>query len=120
MQVNISALSLSYSVEMEVRKWQTFSVEFGQTCAHASRVVHTDLKHDNIFFDTGLSDEEIEKWTKSDPFRVHPPEKFRDGIVQAAVSQPLPLPSWDEALKRTFLVTLGTVWHRAQRRRHIS
>lgn len=76
----------------------------GISHAHASGVVHTDLKHDNIFFDTGVSDEEIEKWTKSDPPRVHLPERSQDGIVQAAVSQPLPLPSWDEALKRTFVV----------------
>src|SRR5258708_7068216 len=76
----------------------------GISHAHASGVVHTDLKHDNIFFDTGVSDEEIENWTKSDPPRVHPPERSQDGIIQAAVSQPLPLPSWNEALKRTFVV----------------
>ncbi|KAH9978452.1 hypothetical protein BJV74DRAFT_946926 [Russula compacta] len=57
-------------------------------------IVHTDLKHDNIFFDVGVSYEEIENWTKFDPSRSQ-----QDGIVQAAVSQPLPLPSWDEALK---------------------
>ncbi|KDR71809.1 hypothetical protein GALMADRAFT_143593 [Galerina marginata CBS 339.88] len=72
--------------------------------AHRCGVVHTDLKHDNIFFDTGISTTEIEKLLASEPARRHPPEMSQDGIVQAAVSQPLPVPTLAEAMKRTYVV----------------
>ena len=72
--------------------------------AHQAGVVHTDLKHDNIFFDTGMATEDIERLIASEPARTHPPEQSLDGIVHVAVSQPLPLPSWDEAMKRNFVV----------------
>ena len=72
--------------------------------AHLSGVVHTDIKHDNIFFDAGLSNEQISELLNADPPRTHPPEQSIDGIVQAAVSQPLPVPSWTDALDRTFVL----------------
>ena len=72
--------------------------------AHRSGVVHTDLKHDNIFFDTRVSTAEIQKLVASEPALLHPPEASHDGIVQAAVSQPLPVPALDEAMKRTYVV----------------
>ncbi|KDR74464.1 hypothetical protein GALMADRAFT_141499 [Galerina marginata CBS 339.88] len=72
--------------------------------AHRCGVVHTDLKHDNIFFDTGMSTTEFGKLLASDPACRHPPEVSQDGIVQAAVSQPLPVPTLAEAMKRTYVV----------------
>lgn len=72
--------------------------------AHRSGVVHTDLKHDNIFFDTRVSTTEIEKLVASEPALRHPPEASHDGIVQAAVSQPLPVPALEEATKCTYVV----------------
>ena len=41
--------------------------------AHSRRVVHTDLKHDNIFFDFSLQNSQIEEWLARDPSRRHPP-----------------------------------------------
>jgi serine/threonine protein kinase len=72
--------------------------------AHRSGVVHTDLKHDNIFFDSRMSTTEIEKLVASEPALRHPPETSCDGIVQVAVSQPLPVPALEEAMKCTFVV----------------
>lgn len=72
--------------------------------AHKCGVVHTDLKHDNIFFDNALSVEEIENIIKSDPPRRHDPEMSYDGTVSSAVSQPLPMPTLEEAMKRTFVL----------------
>ncbi|KAJ7839787.1 kinase-like protein [Mycena leptocephala] len=42
--------------------------------AHSREVVHTDIKHDNIFFTTDLENTDIERWMKEDPSRSHPPE----------------------------------------------
>ncbi|KZT01010.1 kinase-like protein [Laetiporus sulphureus 93-53] len=70
--------------------------------AHSCGVVHTDLKHDNIFFDCRMSTHDFDELLASDPSRRHPPEASQDGIVQSAVSQPLPLPSLQEAMQRTF------------------
>ncbi|KAF8150252.1 hypothetical protein B0H34DRAFT_826717 [Crassisporium funariophilum] len=50
-------------------------------------------QHNNIFFDTGMSTTNIEKLLASEPACWHPPEASHDGIVQVAVSQPLPVPS---------------------------
>ncbi|KNZ77470.1 Protein kinase dsk1 [Termitomyces sp. J132] len=51
-----------------------------------------------------MSDEDITSWLISDPSRRHDPEDSPDGIVEAAVSQPFPLPSVDDAMERTFLL----------------
>ncbi|KAK0449113.1 kinase-like protein [Armillaria borealis] len=68
-------------------------------------VVHTDVKHDNIFFDTPLSTDHFDALVASDPPRRHPPEASHDGLlVQAAVSQPLPLPTLQEAMQLNFLL----------------
>lgn len=39
----------------------------GLAHAHEHGVVHTDLKHDNIFFSTAKTAEEIERWSSEDP-----------------------------------------------------
>ncbi|KAJ7848410.1 kinase-like protein [Mycena leptocephala] len=67
-------------------------------------VVHTDIKHDNIFFTTDLENRDIERWMKEDPSRRHPPEMSPDGIVQAAVSQPLPMISDEVARRSTYVL----------------
>ncbi|KAG6869732.1 hypothetical protein C0995_000973 [Termitomyces sp. Mi166 len=71
---------------------------------HKHGYIHTDIKLDNILFSCNMSNEDITSLLISDPSRRHDPEDSPDGIVQAAVSQPLPLPSFDDAMKRTFLL----------------
>ncbi|KAJ7035842.1 kinase-like protein [Mycena alexandri] len=73
--------------------------------AHSRGVVHTDIKHDNIFFATDLETTDIERWIKEDPSRRHPPEMSQDGIVQAAVSQPLPMISDELASRATYVLS---------------
>jgi serine/threonine protein kinase len=70
---------------------------------HSCEIVHTDLKHDNIMFDaSSLTSDDFAALIEADlPRRHHSPE---DGTFQAAVSQPLPLPSLSEAMTRTYLV----------------
>ncbi|KAJ7223412.1 kinase-like domain-containing protein, partial [Mycena pura] len=76
----------------------------GLAHAHSRHVVHTDLKHDNIFFSTERETTDIEQCTEADPSRRHPPEMSQDGIVQAAVSQPLPMISDELARRATYLL----------------
>ncbi|KAJ6528449.1 kinase-like domain-containing protein [Mycena capillaripes] len=73
--------------------------------AHSRGVVHTDIKHDNIFFATDLETTDIERWMKEDPSRRHPPEMSQEGIVQAAVSQPLPMISDELASRATYVLS---------------
>ncbi|KAF8067837.1 kinase-like domain-containing protein, partial [Lyophyllum atratum] len=70
---------------------------------HHCNIVHTDLKHDNIMFDAGSAD--IAALIEADPPRRHAPEESWECTVQAAVSQPLPLPSLSEAVTRTYVVS---------------
>ncbi|EJD48978.1 kinase-like protein [Auricularia subglabra TFB-10046 SS5] len=72
--------------------------------AHSRNVIHTDIKKDNIFFTTSLSSADIERLLAEDPSRYHAPENSLEGQVQAAVSQPLPVISRDDALRATFLL----------------
>jgi len=73
---------------------------------HNLEIVHTDLKHDNIMFDTGsLAQADIAALIEADPPRRHPPEESWECTVQAAVSQPLPLPSLSEAMTRTYIIS---------------
>ncbi|KAK0448897.1 kinase-like protein [Desarmillaria tabescens] len=72
--------------------------------AHSRGVVHTDLKHDNVFFDIPMSTSDFDELLTSDPPRRHDPELSYEGLVTVAVSQPLPIPTLQEAMQRTFLV----------------
>ena len=73
---------------------------------HHCQIVHTDLKHDNIMFDTGsITQSDIATLMERDPTRRHPPEESWECVVQVAVSQPLPLPSLSEAITRTYIVS---------------
>ncbi|KAF8578444.1 kinase-like protein [Ramaria rubella] len=72
--------------------------------AHKCGVVHTDLKSDNFFFNTRMSTQDLQTLLASEPPRRHPPEASYDGTFQAAVSQPLPMPSMEDAMKLTYVV----------------
>ncbi|KAJ3884466.1 kinase-like protein [Lentinula edodes] len=72
--------------------------------AHSKGVIHTDLKHDNIFFTSLLSRQDIDANVVSDPPRRNPPEASLDGAVCSAVTQPLPVPSLDDAMKCEYLI----------------
>ncbi|KAJ3913950.1 kinase-like protein, partial [Lentinula edodes] len=72
--------------------------------AHSKGLIHTDLKHDNIFFTSPLSRQDIDANLASDPPRRNPPEASLDGIVSSAVTQPLPVPSLDDAMKCEYLI----------------
>ncbi|KAJ6453131.1 kinase-like protein [Mycena sanguinolenta] len=71
--------------------------------AHSREVVHTDLKPDNIFFTTELDTADMNRWIQEDPSR-YPMETSNDGVVRAAVSQPLPLISEELARRATYLL----------------
>jgi serine/threonine protein kinase len=71
---------------------------------HERGIVHTDIKHDNIFFSTTMTADDIEAWVTKDPSRRHAPEASHDGVMQVAVSQPLPMISEDEAMRATYLL----------------
>lgn len=77
----------------------------GIAFAHGRHVVHTDLKADNILFTTAATTEDINTWIKEDPPRRNPPEMSSDGIVRSAVSQPLKLPSDEEALRAMYVLS---------------
>lgn len=49
---------------------------------HELVTVHTDLKRDNIFFSIAMTADDIAAWVTKDP--------SHDGMVQAAILQPLP------------------------------
>ena len=73
---------------------------------HSCNIIHTDLKHDNIMFDAGpLTNDDFAAILEADPPQRHPPEESWNCTVQAAVSQPLPLPSLSEAMSRTYMVS---------------
>ncbi|KAF9018564.1 kinase-like protein [Hymenopellis radicata] len=76
----------------------------GIAYAHAHGIVHTDIKRDNIFIDTGITDQEIEDFLLKNPPRRHDPEMSDEGIVQSAVSQTFPPISMEEAAKATYLL----------------
>jgi serine/threonine protein kinase len=45
---------------------------------HERGIVHTDIKHDNIFFSTTMTADDIEAWATKDPSRRHAPEASHD------------------------------------------
>ncbi|EJD45547.1 kinase-like protein [Auricularia subglabra TFB-10046 SS5] len=59
---------------------------------HERGAVHTDLKHDNVFFTTKLSDADIDEWLQRDPSHVR------------ATPQPLPMISEEDAMQTTYMI----------------
>ncbi|KAF9524326.1 kinase-like domain-containing protein [Crepidotus variabilis] len=81
---------------------------------HSCDIAHTDLKRDNIMLDLGsASQADVTSIIQADPPRRPPPEENWKCIVQAAVSQLLPLPSTLESLlERDYVVAdLGSGEH---------
>ncbi|KAG5725237.1 Dual specificity protein kinase lkh1 [Termitomyces sp. T112] len=89
---------------LPLRKRIVLHILRGIAHTHKHGYIHTDLKLDNIFFTTDMSTEDITSLLISDPSRRHDPEDSPSGIVQPAVSQPLPLPSLQDAMNSTFLL----------------
>ena len=83
----------------------------GLAHTHKHGYIHSDLKLDNIFFSINMSTQDITSLLENDPPRLHDPEYSPGGVVQSAVSQPLPFPSLEDAMKCTFL--LGDYSHGA-------
>lgn len=71
---------------------------------HGHGIVHTDIKPDNIFFSTTMTPDDIETWMAEEPSQRHAPETSHDGTVRAAVSQPLPMISEEEAMRATYVL----------------
>lgn len=71
---------------------------------HGHGVVHTDLKLDNILFSTTMTADDIEAWVANEPSLRHAPETSHDGMVQATVSQQLPMISVEEAMRATYVL----------------
>lgn len=95
----------SFAFPLKLAKRILLHVLRGLAHAHKCGVIHTDIKHDNIFVENTMSAEEIEQWIKGDPSRLHPPEHSLSGVVQAAVSQPLPMQlKVEELMKRKFIL----------------
>ncbi|KAF8917629.1 kinase-like domain-containing protein [Mucidula mucida] len=74
--------------------------------AHVNDIVHTDIKRDNIFIDTGLTNEEIEDFLVQNPPRRHDPEMSEEGIVQSAMSQTFPPISMEEGYSYSVMFRL--------------
>jgi len=51
-----------------------------------------------------MTTDNIVAWMTAEPSRRHAPETSHDGEVQAAVSQPLPMISREEAMRVTYLL----------------
>ncbi|EDR12577.1 uncharacterized protein LACBIDRAFT_311104 [Laccaria bicolor S238N-H82] len=97
--------STSKHLPLPLAKRILLHVLHGLAHIHHCGVVHADLKHDNIMFDIGpMTRDDIETFIKMNPARRHPPEESWQCVVQAGVSQPLPLPSPSEAMTRNYMV----------------
>ncbi|KAK7035377.1 hypothetical protein VNI00_011908 [Paramarasmius palmivorus] len=76
---------------------------------HERGMIHTDLKSDHVFFENILTSTEIEHTLSENPPKRHEAEASWDGAVQAAVSQPLPMPALhDFATRRLVLGDMGS------------
>ncbi|KAI1794203.1 hypothetical protein LXA43DRAFT_164964 [Ganoderma leucocontextum] len=70
------------------------------------------LKQTSVLVDNGgLTNVDINALLAADPPRRYPPELSEFRPVEVAVSQPLPAPTIEEAMTRTFCISdMGSVW----------
>ncbi|KAJ6632190.1 kinase-like domain-containing protein [Mycena sp. CBHHK59/15] len=73
---------------------------------HASGCVHTDIKASNIMCNLPdlTTEDNLHAIIAKIPARRHPPEQSWDYLVEAAVSQPLPPPTMEQALSGSFMI----------------
>ncbi|KAJ7036973.1 kinase-like protein [Mycena alexandri] len=73
---------------------------------HASGCVHTDLKASNIMCNVPdlTTEDNLRATIEMTPARRHPPQQSWDPVVEAAVSQPLPLPTLEQASSGSFML----------------
>ncbi|KAJ3980475.1 kinase-like protein [Lentinula detonsa] len=76
----------------------------GIAYAHSCGVIHTDIKLNNVFFDTPMTTSEIDLWLDNNPPQRHPPEMSTDGVMRTYVSQTLPMIPLDDAFRGTFVL----------------
>ena len=61
---------------------------------------------DNILADNGpLTITDIDGLLTADPLRHHPPQANEPYSMKVAISQPLPIPTIEEAMSRTFFIS---------------
>ncbi|KAJ6596068.1 kinase-like domain-containing protein [Mycena sp. CBHHK59/15] len=73
---------------------------------HGSGCAHTDLKANNIMCNIPelTTEDKLGAFIAKTPSRRHPPEQSWDYLVEAAVSQPLPPPTLEQALSGSFRI----------------
>lgn len=76
----------------------------GLARVHERGVVHTDVKLNNVFYETKLAVSDLDALVAANPPRRHAPELSVDGTLQAAASQPLPAISEEAALRATYVL----------------
>ncbi|KAF8644875.1 hypothetical protein AX16_008221 [Volvariella volvacea WC 439] len=110
---DLRTLALSHwngRIPFPLVKRMIFHLLRGLAHLHKCGYAHTDVTPDHIFLDTALSTRDIDRLLVDDPSRRHPPDDSPVGPVSAAMSQPLPYVSCEEAMKRNFIVgDLGRV-----------
>lgn len=96
--------SLGAPVPLPLAKRIILHLLRGLAHVHSYGMVHTDLKFNNVFYETTMMDEDIQRWLEDYPFRQRDPELSYDGVMQAAVSQHLPTMSLSQASKARFVL----------------
>lgn len=77
----------------------------GVAFPHERRIVHTDTKPDNVLFTTLATAANIDKWVEEDLSRRNPSKTPNDGVVQSVMSQPMKLPTAEDTLKATYVLS---------------
>lgn len=103
--------SLGAPVPLPVAKRIILHLLRGLEHVHSYGIVHTDLKFDNIFYESMMMDEDIERWLKDNPFCPHDPELSYSTALRIGMSESrhLPVISYVQSLEARFLFgDLGT------------